>query len=98
MENKPKFCTRFMQPSAAEFSARAEGEELYIEGYFAVFGAKYWLWEEAYETVDAARSRIRQRKMSAPCAITTRRLSSAEYRRERLHSAKMRSGFGAASG
>mgnify|MGYP000694266798 FL=1 len=52
MENKPTFCTRFMQPSAAEFSARAEGEELYIEGYFAVFGAKYWLWEEAYETVD----------------------------------------------
>lgn len=35
-----------------EFKHREEDGRKYIEGYFAVFGAKYWLWESAYETID----------------------------------------------
>lgn len=34
------------------FVTREENDKKYIEGYFAVFGAKYWLWEDAYETID----------------------------------------------
>lgn len=34
------------------FQTRESDGNLYIEGYFAVFGAKYWLWDEAYETVE----------------------------------------------
>ncbi len=34
------------------FHTRVEGQDLYIEGYFAVFGSKYWLWEKAYETIE----------------------------------------------
>lgn len=36
----------------ADFKTREEENDLYIEGYFAVFGAKYWLWDDAYETID----------------------------------------------
>ena len=40
----------------AEFQTREEDGRRYIEGYFAVFGSKYWLWEDekssAYETID----------------------------------------------
>lgn len=34
------------------FCTRAEGGNLYIEGYFAVFGSRYELWDGAYETID----------------------------------------------
>ena len=37
----------------AEFQTREADGNLYIDGYFALFGAEYWLWETAYETVDA---------------------------------------------
>lgn len=37
----------------AEFVTRAEGDDLFIDGYFAVFGGQYWLWENAYETIDS---------------------------------------------
>ena len=37
----------------AGFTTREADGNLYIDGYFAVFGAKYWLWEDAYETIDA---------------------------------------------
>lgn len=33
------------------FSTREDGNDLYIEGYFAVFGAEYGLWPDAVETV-----------------------------------------------
>ena len=36
-----------------EFLTRAEDGKRYIEGYFAKFGARYQLWGDAYETVDA---------------------------------------------
>lgn len=40
----------------AEFKTREEDGRRYIDGYFAVFGSKYWLWEDAdggaYETID----------------------------------------------
>lgn len=40
----------------AEFKTREEDGRRYIEGYFAVFGSKYWLWDDAdggaYETID----------------------------------------------
>lgn len=42
--------TAVAQPGA--FQTRAEDGELYIEGYFAVFNSKYWLWDEAYETIE----------------------------------------------
>lgn len=35
-----------------EFSTRAEDGNLYIEGYFAVFGSEYRMWENAIETID----------------------------------------------
>lgn len=35
------------------FQTREADGALYIEGYFAVFGAKYQLWADAYETVEA---------------------------------------------
>ena len=39
-------------PVSGQFQTRADGEDLYIEGYFAVFGSKYWLWDDAYETIE----------------------------------------------
>lgn len=35
-----------------QFRAASEGEDKYIEGYFAVFGAKYELWPGATESID----------------------------------------------
>lgn len=45
-------CTRTAIERTADFTTRAEDGNLYIEGYFAVFGGEYWLWDEAYETID----------------------------------------------
>lgn len=42
--------TAVAQPGG--FQTRAEDGELYIEGYFAVFDSKYWLWDGAYETIE----------------------------------------------
>lgn len=42
--------TAAAQPGA--FQTRAEDGNLYIEGYFAVFNSRYWLWDEAYETIE----------------------------------------------
>ena len=36
----------------AEFQTREAGDELLIDGYFAIFGGQYWLWDTAYETID----------------------------------------------
>lgn len=36
----------------AGFQTRAEDGNLYIEGYFAVFGSEYRMWENAIETID----------------------------------------------
>ena len=36
----------------ADFKTREADGRKYIEGYFAVFGGKYHLWDNAYETVD----------------------------------------------
>lgn len=36
----------------SEFKTRAEDGNLYIEGYFAVFGSEYRMWENAIETID----------------------------------------------
>ena len=38
--------------STGGFSTRAEDGNLYIEGYFAVFGSEYKMWENAIETID----------------------------------------------
>lgn len=35
-----------------KFETREADGKKYIEGYFAVFGGKYHLWDNAYETVD----------------------------------------------
>lgn len=35
-----------------KFQTREADGNLYIEGYFAVYGGKYWLWDEAYETIE----------------------------------------------
>lgn len=34
------------------FQTREADGNLYIEGYFAVFNSKYWLWDDAYETIE----------------------------------------------
>lgn len=34
-----------------KFQTRAEGGNLYIEGYFAVYNSRYDLWDGAYETI-----------------------------------------------
>lgn len=45
-------CKRTAITKSGGFQTRAEDGELYIEGYFAVFNSKYWLWDEAYETIE----------------------------------------------
>lgn len=42
---------RQMRSVPSQFKTRAEGEELYIEGYFAVFGGVYELWDGATESI-----------------------------------------------
>lgn len=37
---------------ATDFQTREVDGNLYIDGYFSVFGARYWLWDDAYETVE----------------------------------------------
>lgn len=37
---------------AADFQTRAEDGRLYIDAYFAVFNSQYWLWDQAFETID----------------------------------------------
>lgn len=41
--------TAFAQ--SGQFKTRAEDGNLYIEGYFAVFGSEYQMWEGAVETI-----------------------------------------------
>ena len=36
----------------SKFKTRSEDGNLYIEGYFAVFGSEYRMWENAIETID----------------------------------------------
>jgi HK97 family phage prohead protease len=36
----------------ADFQTREADGKRYIDGYFAVFNSQYWLWEDAYETID----------------------------------------------
>lgn len=45
-------CQRTAVPLENGFKTRDEDGNLYIEGYFAVFGSKYWLWDNAYETIE----------------------------------------------
>ena len=37
---------------SAEFQTREADGQRYIEGYFAVFNSEYWLWDDAFETID----------------------------------------------
>lgn len=43
--------TRQMRSVASEFKTREDGEELRIEGYFAVFNSNYDIWPGASESV-----------------------------------------------
>lgn len=43
---------RQIRSTQTEFRAINEGDEKYIEGYFAVFGSKYALWPGATESID----------------------------------------------
>lgn len=36
----------------AGFITREEDGRKFIDGYFALFNSQYWLWDEAYETID----------------------------------------------
>ena len=45
-------CERMALVRDSRFSTRAEDGNLYIEGYFAVFGSEYRMWENAIETID----------------------------------------------
>ena len=45
-------CERTALVSDGKFTTRAEDGNLYIEGYFAVFGSEYRMWENAIETID----------------------------------------------
>lgn len=45
-------CKRTAVERNGEFQTREVDGKKYIEGYFSVFGAEYWLWDDSYETVD----------------------------------------------
>lgn len=45
-------CKRTAMTRDADYSTREADGKRYIEGYFAVFNSQYWLWDDAYETVD----------------------------------------------
>ena len=45
-------CERTAIVRDGKFTTRAEDGNLYIEGYFAVFGSEYRMWENAIETID----------------------------------------------
>ena len=36
----------------AQFQTRADDGNIYIEGYFAVYGSRYYMWDNAYETIE----------------------------------------------
>lgn len=42
---------RTMVPTKGNFSTRAEGDDLYIEGYFAVFNSNYEIYQGVVETI-----------------------------------------------
>lgn len=42
---------RQMRTAASQFETREQGEELYIEGYFAVFNSLYEMWDGATESI-----------------------------------------------
>lgn len=42
---------RMVQSAPTNFKVREDGEEIFIEGYFAVFNTRYEMWEGAAETV-----------------------------------------------
>lgn len=44
-------CKRTAMTRDAGFTTREADQKRFIEGYFAVFDSKYWLWDEAYETI-----------------------------------------------
>lgn len=48
MENRE---IRQVRTSASEFKTREDGNDLYIEGYFAVFNSNYEVWSGATESV-----------------------------------------------
>ena len=43
---------------SAEFQTREADGQRYIEGYFAVFNSEYWLWDDAFETIDPGAFRL----------------------------------------
>lgn len=43
---------RTVRSIPSSFESRAEGDKLYISGYFSVFNSRYDLWDGAYETVN----------------------------------------------
>ena len=45
-------CQRFAITQNNGFTTREEDGNLYVEGYFSVYNSKYWLWDEAYETIE----------------------------------------------
>lgn len=45
-------CERTMRASNGRFQTRAEDGQFYIEGYFAIFGSEYKIFENAIETID----------------------------------------------
>lgn len=45
--------TRTAIVRGAEFQTREVDGNRYIDGYFAVFNSEYWLWDGAFETIDA---------------------------------------------
>ena len=46
-------CERRAAAQITDFSTREADGKRYIEGYFAVYGGRYDLWDGAYETIDA---------------------------------------------
>ena len=42
---------RWIRPAAGGFKTREDGEELYIEGYFAVFDSNYQIFDGATESI-----------------------------------------------
>ena len=51
MKNQENRKIRQMRSVASEFKTREDGEELRIEGYFAVFNSNYDIWPGASESV-----------------------------------------------
>ena len=51
MEKQKDRNMRQVRAIASDFKTREDGEELRIEGYFAVFNSNYDIWEDASESV-----------------------------------------------